>query len=147
MVLIVVIFGYKPIKKKLEQRKEYVQKNIDDSKKELMNAKEASRQAEENIKASRVEANNIVEKAHAQALQEQKEILDEANRQAALKEKQGQIELEEQKALLERQSHNKIVEAAIGASKEILGREINEKDNEKLVDEFIDKLDKDNDKQ
>ena len=30
MVLIVIFFGYKPIKKKLDARREYVKKNLDD---------------------------------------------------------------------------------------------------------------------
>ena len=41
MVILVIVFGYKPIKKKLDARREYVQKNLEDSDEHLKKAKKA----------------------------------------------------------------------------------------------------------
>ena len=48
---------------------------------------------------------------------------------------QEDIEKAKQEALTD--VHNEIVNVALEASKEILQREINEKDNSKLVEDFI----------
>ena len=72
MVVLVIVFGYKPIKKKLDARREYVQKNLEDSDEHLKKAKKAQEEAETNITDSRVKANAIVEAARRQAMEETK---------------------------------------------------------------------------
>ena len=38
---------------------------------------------------------------------------------------------------MEKEIHNKIITYSLDASKEIIGRELNKKDNDKIVDDFI----------
>jgi F-type H+-transporting ATPase subunit b len=143
MVFVFIRFGYKPLKKKLDARKEYVATNKEESDKQLADAKAAHDVAESNIKASRVQANQIVENAHEEAVKDAEKVMADANAQAELKRQQGDKDLEERRLYLEQQAHNQIVNTALDASKEILGRELTQKDNAKIVDSFIDQLKKD----
>lgn len=146
MVVLVIVFGYKPIKKKLDARKEYVRKNLDESDEHLKKAKKAQDEAEGNITKSRVEANNIVEAARKQAMEEAKQMMDKAQESIDLQMKQGEKEIEERKKSLERDTHDKIIANALDASKEILGRELTKEDNDKMIQAFLDDMDKDEDK-
>ena len=140
MVLIVIFFGYKPIKKKLDARREYVKKNLDDSDKHLKEAKKKEKEAEDIITASRIQANSIVEKARKQAIEENNQMLDEAEKAIALKKLQDEKELKDKEQKMIKDNRDKIISTALDASKEILKREIKEEDNKKIVDDFIDKL-------
>lgn len=140
MVLIVIFFGYKPIKKKLDARREYVKKNLDDSDKHLKEAKKKEKEAEDIITASRIQANSIVEKARKQAIEEKNQMLDEAEKAIALKKLQDEKELKDKEQKMIKDNRDKIISTALDASKEILKHEIKEEDNKKIVDDFIDKL-------
>lgn len=140
MVLVVIFFGYKPIKKKLDARRKYVKKNLDDSDKHLKEAKKKEKEAEDIITASRIQANSIVEKARKQAIEEKNQMLDEAEKAIALKKIQDEKELKDKEQKMIKDNRDKIISTALDASKEILKREIKEEDNKKIVDDFIDKL-------
>lgn len=140
MVLVVIFFGYKPIKKKLDARREYVKKNLDDSDKHLKEAKKKEKESEDIITASRIQANSIVEKARKQAIEEKNQMLDEAEKAIALKKIQDEKELKDKEQKMIKDNRDKIISTALDASKEILKREIKEEDNKKIVDDFIDKL-------
>ena len=146
MVVLVIVFGYKPIKKKLDARREYVQKNLEDSDEHLKKAKKAQEEAENNITDSRVKANAIVEAARRQAMEETKQMMDKAQESIDLRKKQGEAELEERKKNLERDTHDQIVKTALDASKEILGRELTQEDNDEMIAKFLKDIDRDEDR-
>ena len=146
MVVLVIVFGYKPIKKKHDARREYVQKNLEDSDEHLKKAKKAQDEAENNIKDSRVKANAIVEADRRQAMEETKQMMDKAQESIDLRKKQGEAELEERKKNLERDTHDQIVKTALDASKEILGRELTQEDNDEMIAKFLEDIDKDEDR-
>ncbi len=143
MVFIVFKFLYKPIKKKLHERQDYIDNNIKDSEKKVSDAKEAQEVADSNIKASRVKANQIVEQAHNEALADADKIMADAQAQIEFKKQQADKDLEERKQYMERKAHNEIVNTALDASKAVIGRELTKDDNDKIVSDFIDQMKKD----
>ncbi len=140
MVFVFFKFAYQPIKKKLKERSEYQMNNITKSKQELAQAEKARQIAENNIQASRTQANEIVQAAEKEAKLRSEKIMEDAQKELERKQKQGEIEIAERKALLERKAHNEIVSTALDASKAILGRELTQEDNDKIVDDFINQM-------
>lgn len=140
MVFVFFKFAYQPIKKKLKERSEYQMNNITKSRQELSEATKAREIAENNIQASRDQANEIVQMAEKEAKLRSEKIMADAMKDIERKKKQGEIEIAERKALLERKAHNEIVTTALDASKAILGRELTKEDNDRIVDDFIDKM-------
>lgn len=140
MVFVFFKFAYKPIKEKLKQRSEYQMNNITKSRQELSEATKAREIAENNIQASRDQANEIVQMAEKEAKLRSEKIMADVMKDIERKKKQGEIEIAERKALLERKAHNEIVTTALDASKAILGRELTKEDNDRIVDDFIDKM-------
>ncbi|MFA6829762.1 MAG: F0F1 ATP synthase subunit B [Bacilli bacterium] len=145
-VFIFFKFAYKPIKAKMKARGEHVKKNIQDAEALKMDAQKSQDIANSNIKASRVQANKIVQDAEKEAQAEASKIKAAAQIEIDRKREQGEQEIEDRKAYLDRKAHNEIVSTALDASKAILGREINESDNEKIINQFIDDMDKDSKK-
>ena len=142
MVLVIFFVAYKPVKKLLTKRADYVENNIRDSENAKAEAERNAVASKEAIIASKKEAAEIVAQA---------KITAENNKQASIE--QTQLEINKMKALAEEDIERSKVEAqedirkeivsvALSASEEVLKREVNEKDNKKIVEDFIKDLDK-----
>lgn len=144
MVFVFFKFAFKPIKNKLKARQDAVEKDINDAKQAKHDALLDREVASQNIKDSRIQAQQIVEDAKKEADLKASTIISKANDDADIIRKQGEKDAQERKKQIDREAHNIIINTAIDASKEILSREIDEKDNEKVVKDFIDQIEKDN---
>lgn len=142
LLLVAFYFAYKPVKKLLKKRGDYVEGKIKDADDKEKQANEKLKEAEQRVKDSNIEAMEIVEKAKEDATKEKDRIAAEAKlaREAEVKKAKEQIaqEIEASKD----EVHKEIVSVALDASKKVLSREVNSKDNEKLIDDFIKDLDK-----
>ncbi len=138
MAVIVIVFGYKPIKKKLDQRKQYVDSNIKDSEHRVQDAKNRQDVADANVKASRVQAQQIVEAARKQAEEESRQKAEETERELELQRENNAREMKRAREEMERELNDQAVDAAVDISKQILGREITKEDNDRIIDEFLD---------
>lgn len=142
IVILFMVFAYKPIKKKLEQRANYIDKNIKDSEKLIKESENKINEANATILASQKKAGEIVSTAQknaeikAQAVEKELKETIEAQRVLAHKD----IEDERKKMIEEANEH--IVNTAIEASKQILKREVKIEDNDKYISDFIDQLNK-----
>ena len=140
LLIVVFYFAYKPVKKIIQKRGEYVEGKIIDAEKKQNEADVMLAEAKLEVKEMKVEALSIVENAKVEALKEKENILNEAalEREAQLKKTKQEIaqEIEANKDEI----HREIVSVAIGASSKILEREITGKDNEKIIDNFIEDL-------
>lgn len=140
LLVIVFFIAYKPVHKLLVKRREYIEGNLRESERKLSEAKEAADMKQQTIEEGRKEALRIVEEGRKQAEKEasdtrlalQKEI--EAKRVRADEE----IELERKKAAEEVKSQ--AIDMAIAASGQLLSRNVDSKDERKMLSDFLDKL-------
>ncbi len=142
LVLILVVFfvAYKPVKKMLKKRADYIENNILDSQKDKAIAKQNLEQSNEAILSSKKEASRIISDANKKALNERK-ILEEETKLGLLRLKQeAETDIEKSKEQSLEDIRREMISVAMVTSKEILKREINEKDNAKLAEDFIEKL-------
>ena len=142
LILVVIIFGYKPIKKIIRKRQDYIESNIKEAEESKAIWKENELKSKETVLASDRTAANIVAEAKANALIERNKIL-EQTQEDVIKMKQdaendiARMELEAQDKI-----KKEIVNVALDASKELLGREVSSKDNNRLLEEFIEDVKK-----
>lgn len=142
IAILFMVFAYKPIKKKLEQRANYIDRNIKDSEKLIKESENKINEANATILASQKKAGEIVSTAQknaeikAQAVEKELKETIEAQRVLAHKD----IEDERKKMIEEANEH--IVNTAIETSKQILKREVKVEDNDKYISDFIDQLNK-----
>lgn len=142
VVLFIAIYfiAYKPVKKLVDKRKDYVERNLKDSERAKKSAETREKAASDLIDDSKREANAIILKAKEDAL-----TAGDGIKAAAEKEAQRrQIEADESIRLAEKKSTEKIrkeiVNVAMDASEHVLGREISGTDNERLLESFVDSL-------
>ena len=142
MLVVVITLAYKPVKKMLAKRADYVESNIRESETAKAEAMKNATATQEALIASKKEAAEIISNA---------KVMAENNKQASIEA--TQLEINKMKALAEEDIERSKVEAreeirkemvsvALAASEEVLKREINEKDNSRVVEDFIKDLDK-----
>ena len=137
MIVVVMVILYKPIKKTLDTRASYIEGQIKDANDAKAISEENAKISEQNIIDSRKKASEIIANANVIAEQQKEAIIEEANKQVIRMKQEAEEDILKAKEEAQKEIHDEIVNVALDASKEILQREINEKDNSRLVEDFL----------
>lgn len=142
LVAILGKFAYKPIMKAMADRQARIAQSMEDAENERASAAELKREYEEQLRQARTQAQAIVDKAMKLAEQTKDEILEEARNEHArlLKAAQAEIAREREQALA--QMRNEVVSLSMAVATKIIEQNLDEKANAKLVNDFIEKLDR-----
>ena len=131
---------YKPIKKFMVKRTEEIAAEVNSAEKIKAEAEEIRRQGEETAKNAEEAAKNLIlenEKEEKNALEEREALIAKAREEAEriLRDAEKDALEERKKSVVG--AKNDVADLAITIAREILGREISEEDNEKIIDECI----------
>ena len=137
MLIVVIILGYKPVKKMLKKRQDYIETSIRDADINKVQAERDRVQAQEMIIASKKEASDIIANAEKEATVRADAIIADTNVQIRKMKSDAEKDIEQSKKDALEDIHDEIVSVALMASSEVLKREINEKDNTRIVEDFI----------
>ena len=141
MVTVILLVAYKPLKKMLIKRADYVENNIRESESVKAEALRNVAASEETLIASKKEAADIVANAKITAQNNQKETLEQTQLEIKKMKEQAEVDIAQSKVEAREEIRKEMVSIALAASEEVLKREINEKDNARVVEDFIKDLD------
>lgn len=133
-------FLFKPVMKMIHDR----QQEIDDMYTKAGQAKEQAAllrsEYEEKLDAAQQMAERTVKEAVARGQSRQEEIIRQANEQAAaiLEKASGDIAQEKKKAINDAKDEISVIALAVAGK--VVGRELNQQDQTRLVDSFIEEL-------
>lgn len=139
-LLIVKIFFLDKIKAVLDKRRETADKQIADAEAAKSEAAAIKQTYEENMRQAKTKADDMILSAQKTAAQRSEEIISQAQKQAAqIKTKAASdIEMEKKKAINE--AKNEISELAMAIAGKVVARELNDADQDRMIDRFIEEL-------
>ena len=137
LIAVVIFFAYKPVKKIITQRQEYIENNIKQSEADKLIAAQNAKQSEEMVIASQKKADQLVEDARKASLDERNRMVEETNQLIAKMKDDAQKDIEQATLDAKDAIRKEMIDLALSASSEILKREINEKDNARIAEDFI----------
>ena len=139
-LLIVKIFFLDKIKAVLDKRRETADKQIADAETAKSEAAAIKQTYEENMRQAKTKADDMILSAQKTAAQRSEEIISQAQKQAAqIKTKAASdIEMEKKKAINE--AKDEISELAMAIAGKVVGRELNDADQDGMIDRFIEEL-------
>lgn len=139
-LLIVKIFFLDKIKAVLDKRRETADKQIADAEAAKSEAAAIKQTYEENMRQAKTKADDMILSAQKAAAQRSEEIISQAQKQAAqIKTKAASdIEMEKKKAINE--AKDEISELAMAIAGKVVGRELNDADQDGMIDRFIEEL-------
>ena len=142
LILVVIIFAYKPVKKIIAKRQDYIENNIKESEEAKATWQENEEKSKATVLASKRTAADIVAEAKKEAEQEKAKILEEASLEVEKMKKDAENDIARMEVEAEEAIRAEMVSIALDASKELLGREVNSSDNSRLIEEFIEEVKK-----
>ena len=131
------IFLFKPINKIMDERTQSVQKNIDDAEKAKKEADELRQQYEDSISEAKDKANEIIMKAHENAESERAAIIKKSQEEAEKIVSDADKTIENERKRVLRQAQSEIADLAIEAASRIVGENLDDEKNRRLVDQFL----------
>ena len=130
-------FLFKPVHEILEKRRAAADAEITQAEEAKAKAEAIRAEYEQNMQDAKAKANEILESARKTATLQSEKIVKEASEQAAALKNKAEKEIAQEKKKAVNEVKGEIGDMAVEIAGKVIEREINEKDHEKLIDEFI----------
>ena len=137
MLWIVKKFLFKPVMKVMQERQNQVEKIYDDANQDRSDAAGMKLEYEQRLAAAREEADGLVRNAVQTAQRRGDAIVAEAASQASHLKQKAEEEIAMEKKQMLRSVQGEISDMAVTIASKVVEREIQQKDHDAFVDEFI----------
>ena len=137
LFILLKIFLFKPANKIMDERTRTIQDDLDAAKKSKEEAEALKKEYEDNISDAKQKAQEIIMKAHEDAESEKSAILKKSQEEAdqLISDANKTIENERKRVLA--QAQTQIADLAIEAASKIIGENLDDEKNRRLVDKFL----------
>ena len=137
LVFILAKFLVKPAKKFIEERKAFIDNNINEALNKNKEADEHLNVAEARLKNSRKESKDIIDAAKVTAMNEKKRIMDETKQEVANMKDKAYKDIESERLKMKEDISSEVIDVALLAASKVVNRNINDEDNHKIVSDFV----------
>lgn len=137
LFILLRIFLFKPINKMLDDRTQSIQKDIDDAERAKKEAEELRQQYADSISNAKEEAEEIRKDAHEKAESERAAIIRKSHEEADEIVSAASETIENERRRVIQQAHTQIADLAIEAASKVVGANLDDEKNRRLVDEFL----------
>ena len=146
-ILVLIVLGkstWKIIIKGLNARAEKIQDDLKEAEKIRETAKKSLAAYREQIDNAKNEANSIIENARVEAGRVRENIISAAREEAEANKNKIMLEIDREKEEVTNDMRKQAVDIAVVMAEKILKRNITKEDNQALIDEFINNVEKEN---
>jgi len=137
LFLITRFLVYKPVKKFMQERKDRIEKEKANAEQQLREANDLKEEYSSLLADADNKAKQTILESENEARKRSSEIIEKANSDAEQIKEEARIQANEEKENSLNNMKGEIASLAVSISEKILSREINEKDNERIVDNFL----------
>lgn len=137
LYILLRIFLFKPINKIKDERSRTIQNDLDSARRAKEDAEGLKQQYEDSISEAKEEANKIIMKAHEDAESERAAIIRRSQEEAAQIVADADKTIENERKRVMRQAQSQIADLAIEAASKIIGENVDDEKNRRLVDKFL----------
>ena len=140
LIVLAIFLAYKPLKKMLKKRQDYIEENILESENAKAQSIENLRKSEQALRDVKKEASEIISNAKNQATIESEKIKEQSASELRKMKLDAEKEIEQKKLEAKESVRREIIDVALLASSELLSRNISSPDNKKIVEDFIEEI-------
>lgn len=144
VAILFIVIAYKPLKKKLNERADYIEKNIKDSENKALEAEEKIKEANRIVLNGQKKAGEIIQRAEKTAENKASELEKQLAETIEKQKQSAHNDIENERNKMLKEAKSEIISTAISTSKEILKRNVSVSDNDEYVNKFIEELNKGN---
>lgn len=140
LVIVVFIFLFKPIRKMIKTREDHIAEEIHQAEEKNRTANNFLLNAHEEINSAHIKAQNIMKEAEKNLVKEKEKSLAKINEEIKDMKIRAEEDIKEMRKKADEEIKKEIIDVAFLASEKILERELSKKDNDRIVDDFIETL-------
>ncbi len=129
---------FKPIKNIIDQREKEVSDMYENADSAQKNAESLEKEYREKLNSAKEEARTIVSEAAKSAELESESIISDAKKKAELILKNADEQIETDKRRASSELKKDIASIAVSIAEKVIEKNINQEDNERLIEDFID---------
>lgn len=137
LFILLRIFLFKPVNKIMNERTQTIKNDLDSAEKAKKEAEELRQQYSDSISEAREEANRIIMKAHDDAEAEKAAIIRRSQEEADEMISDANKSIENERKRVLQQAQTEIADLAIEAASKIIGENVDDEKNRRLVDKFL----------
>lgn len=130
-------FLFGPITKKLDERKEFIAKGVEDARKAKTELQMAERKAQELLDDAKGQANTLLEAAHEQAKQQGEKMKAKAKEEIELLIAQAKKNIATDKAEMKEELRKETVLLVVHVVEKLLGEKMDSKKNEAYIQDML----------
>ena len=132
-------FAWGPLMKVMKDREDYVAGEIEKAEKSRAEANALLEQHKQMIQEARQETQSLIENAKKQADAQREEIIAMARSEAEKIKESARIEIQQEREKAIRALREQVASLSVLIASKVIEKEISEKDQEALIQEFINK--------
>ncbi|MBR6243893.1 MAG: F0F1 ATP synthase subunit B [Ruminococcus sp.] len=137
LFILLRIFLFKPVNKIMNERTQTIKNDLDSAEKAKKEAEELRQQYSDSISEAKEEANRIIMKAHDDAEAEKAAIIRRSQEEADEMISDANKSIENERKRVLKQAQTEIADLAIEAASKIIGENVDDEKNRRLVDKFL----------
>ena len=142
LVAILRAVAYKPIVRMLKAREDKIAASLDKADADAAESEKVLRDYRAQLAEARVKAQEIRDKAAKLAQEEREASLQETQHEIEQRRKAAEAEILRERAMAVEQLKGEMVTLSMAAASKIIAKNLDAAENEKLISDFIGKLDK-----
>ena len=146
VAILFIVIAYKPLKKKLNERANYIENNIKQSEEKLIDADAKIKEADKIVMDGQKQAGEIIQRAEKTAENKANELEKQLAETIEKQKQNAHKDIVNERNKMLKEAKSEIISTAISKSKEILKRNVTIEDNDEFLNQFIDQINKDSDK-
>ncbi len=137
LLAVLGMFAWKPISEGLAKREAFIAKALEDAKKASETATATMKEYQAKIEAAQTQAADIVSEARKAAESSGQRILAEAKSEAERQRDRALADIETAKQAALSELAGKSTDMAFGLARRVVGRELNQNDHQKLIQDAL----------
>lgn len=144
LILVVLLraVAYKPVARLLQQRSDKIKGDLDKAEADRKAAEQTLEQYKVQLADAHKKAQDIVDRANVTARQEHDAAVAETRKEIERMKQTAQAEIESERNRAFEEMKSQIVTLSLAAAGKVVTKNLDTKENDKLVNNFISKLDK-----
>lgn len=143
LVVVLRLVAYKPIVKMLKEREERIAGSIEKADADMAEAEAVLKDYKAQLASARVKAQDIMDKAEKRAQDKHSAKIQETHSEIKQMKEAAQQQIQRERSQAVEQLKSQMVVLSMAAAQKIVSKNMDAAENEALIGEFIDQLDKD----
>ncbi len=130
-------FAWKPLMGIMKEREEHIASEIDTAEKNRAEAERLAKEAQDEIRNTRAQAQQIIEDAKQTAKEQEQSIVLAARTEADRIKEAARVEIQQERDKAIQALQDQVASLSVKIASKVIEKELSEKDQEKLISEYI----------